>query len=42
MFNFINDAASVNVDSAAGMLTVSMPRWTLLFDSDTWALIVPD
>ncbi|MFV2072662.1 MAG: hypothetical protein ACC742_08420 [Thermoanaerobaculales bacterium] len=43
MFNFLKDASTVSVDPAAGFdRNVSIPRWTFVFDSETWLFVVPD
>ncbi|WP_427454819.1 hypothetical protein [Litorimonas sp. WD9-15] len=42
MFNFKSDSSAVSMDMASTSVTVSMPRWTVLFDSKSWALIVPE
>lgn len=42
MFNFVEEAASVNIDSASNALHVSTPRWTFFVDSANWVLVVAD
>lgn len=40
MFNFVSDASAVS--SSTGLdRDESLKGWTVLFDTDTWVLVVP-
>jgi hypothetical protein len=42
MFNFYNDSMSANSMLKSPILNASQPRWTLVFDSMAWLLVVPN
>ena len=41
MFNFLKDSIAFGDGLGGFDQNESMPRWTVLFDSKTWFLIVP-